>query len=95
MLLAYNLSRLLERLTRAGYIERRPCEDGKRGHVLVTTRAGRAMLRRRWAVYGPAMQAASADHLPESELERLAVLLGTLLEGMRHPSTRGSGRARR
>jgi DNA-binding MarR family transcriptional regulator len=94
MLLAqYNLSRLLERLARAGYIERRPCADDKRGQVLVITPAGRAMRRRMWAVYGPAMQAAIGDHLGDAELEKLSVLLGTLIEGEGRLSLPAPGRS--
>jgi DNA-binding MarR family transcriptional regulator len=79
MLLAqYNLSRLIERMSQAGYVERRPCEADGRGQVLVLTRAGKTLRRRMWAVYGPAIQAAIGDRLSESEIERLHTLLGTL-----------------
>jgi DNA-binding MarR family transcriptional regulator len=81
MLLAqYNLSRLIERLSRAGYVARKACEDDGRGQVLVLTAPGRAMRRRMWTVYGPAMQAALGDYLSESEIKRLAALLSTLIE---------------
>ena len=81
MLLAqYNLSRLIARLSRAGYVARKACEEDGRGQVLVITASGRAMRRRMWAVYGPAMQAALGDRLSESEITRLAALLETLVE---------------
>jgi len=81
MLLAqYNLSRLIERLSRAGYVAREACEDDGRGHVLTITPAGKAMRRRMWAVYAPAIQAAIAGHLSESEIERLGALLGAFIE---------------
>jgi len=86
MLLAqYNLSRLLERLARAGYVERRPCKNDKRGQVLVLSRAGRAMRRRMWAIYGPAMQAAIGDRLSPSEIDDLGSLLESLLAGVTSP----------
>jgi DNA-binding MarR family transcriptional regulator len=81
MLLAqYNLSRLIERLARAGYVSRQVCMDVGRGQVLVITAAGRAMRRRMWRVYGPAIQAAIGTRLSEAEIERLTALLGTFLE---------------
>jgi DNA-binding MarR family transcriptional regulator len=81
MLLAqYNLSRLIERLARAGYVSRQVCKDDGRGQVLVITAAGRAMRRRMWRVYGPAIQAAIGTRLSEAEIERLTALLGTFLE---------------
>jgi DNA-binding MarR family transcriptional regulator len=81
MLLAqYNLSRLIARLSRAGYVARRVCVDDGRGQILVTTASGRAMRRRMWAVYGPAMQAALGDRLSHTEIKRLAALLETLIE---------------
>jgi DNA-binding MarR family transcriptional regulator len=33
----YNLSRLIERIERAGYLERRACEDDGRGQLIVIT----------------------------------------------------------
>jgi DNA-binding MarR family transcriptional regulator len=81
MLLAqYNLSRLIERLSRAGYVSRQVCKDDGRGQVLLITPAGRAMRRRMWSVYGPAIQAAIGTRLSEAEIERLTAVLGTFLE---------------
>lgn len=81
MLLAqYNLSRLIGRLSRGGYVARKACEEDGRGQVLVITASGRALRRRMWAVYGPAMQAALGDRLSESETTRLAAVLERLVE---------------
>jgi DNA-binding MarR family transcriptional regulator len=81
MLLAqYNLSRLIDRLEQAGYVERRACADDGRGRVVVITAAGRDLRRRMWAVYGPAIQSALGDHLPAKQIEALDALLGTLIE---------------
>jgi len=81
MLLAqYNLSRLIARLSRAGYVARKACADDGRGQVLVITAPGRAMRRRMWTVYGPAIQTALGDCLSDSEIKRLAALLSTLIE---------------
>jgi len=90
LLAQYNLSRLIERVSQAGYVSREACKDDRRGHVLVITAAGRAMRRRMWTVYGPAIQAAIGNVLSESETERLAALLGTFIERARCVTDAGS-----
>ena len=81
MLLAqYNLSRLIDRIERAGYVERRPCDDDGRGQAIVITAAGRDIRVRMWAVYGPAIQRALGDHLSPKQAETLDALLGKLVE---------------
>jgi DNA-binding MarR family transcriptional regulator len=81
MLLAqYNLSRLIDRIEHAGYVERRPCDDDGRGQVIVITSAGRDLRRRMWAVYGPAIQRALGDRLSPRQAETLDALLGKLVE---------------
>lgn len=81
MLLAqYNLSRLLDRVEKAGYIERRACEDDGRGQVIVITKAGKALRRRMWSVYGPAIQTALGRHLTAEDAATLDELLGRIVE---------------
>jgi len=74
----YGLSRLLERIASAGYIERRPCEDDRRGQIIAITRAGSKIRRRMWPVYAEAIEAAIALHLTEDEAAALARLLRKL-----------------
>jgi DNA-binding MarR family transcriptional regulator len=96
MLLAqYNLSRLIERLSRARYVSRQVCKDDGRGQVLVITPAGKAMRRRMWSVYGPAIQAAIGTRLSEAEIERLTALLGTFLERAKADEARSGVAGRR
>jgi DNA-binding MarR family transcriptional regulator len=75
-----NLSRLIDRLEKAGYVERRTCQGDRRGQVIAITAAGKNMRRRMWSVYGPAIQAAVGAHLSPKQIETLAVLLGALIE---------------
>ena len=75
----YNLSRLLDRIEKAGYLERRACADDRRGQVVVITASGREMRRRMWAVYGPAIQRAIGERLRRGQVETLARLLGLLI----------------
>ena len=80
MLLAqYNLSRLADRLEAAGYVERRPCEEDGRGHVVVITRQGRALLRRMWPAYAAAIEAHLGAKLSDQEAAALSRTLGKLV----------------
>jgi DNA-binding MarR family transcriptional regulator len=81
MLLAqYNLSRLLDRLEKAGFVERRAYAKDRRGHVVAITTAGKTMRRRMWSIYGPAIQAAVGTHLSAKQIDSLNALLGALGE---------------
>ena len=75
----YNLSRLLDRIEKAGYLERRACADDGRGHVVVITPAGKAMRRRMWPVYAAAIQEAFGRRLSEQQAKNLDALLGALI----------------
>jgi DNA-binding MarR family transcriptional regulator len=80
MLLAqYNLSRLIDRMENAGYVERRACEGDGRGQIIAVTAAGKKVRRRMWAVYGPAIQRAVGGRLAEDGIETLNTLLGALI----------------
>lgn len=76
----YGLSRLLERIERAGYIERRPCDEDGRGQVVAITAAGIAVRRKMWPVYAAAIQEAVGARLSAGEAKALADLLGKLAD---------------
>jgi DNA-binding MarR family transcriptional regulator len=79
MLLAqYGVSRLLDRLESAGYIERRPVPEDKRGQTIMLTPAGRATRRRIWPVYARAIQETIGSRLTDQEATELTRLLGKL-----------------
>ena len=79
MLLAqYNLSRLLDRMERQGYVERRPCPDDGRGQIVVITLAGRQLIKRMWPAYEAAIRQHFAERLSAEDAVRLARLLGKL-----------------
>jgi DNA-binding MarR family transcriptional regulator len=80
MLLAqYNLSRLTDRIEKAGYVERRACEGDGRGQIIAVTAAGKNMRRRMWAIYGPAIQKAIGGRFSANQIEALNALLETLI----------------
>lgn len=78
LLAQYNLSRLLDRMTEAGLVERRPCEDDGRGQIVGVGDAGCAMRRRMWPVYADAIGRAVGVKLDDGDAATLAELLGHL-----------------
>jgi DNA-binding MarR family transcriptional regulator len=78
LLAQYNLSRLLDRLEAAGYVERLPCAEDGRGQVVAITTAGRALVKRMWPTYRAAIARHVGAKLSEDEATRLAALLGKL-----------------
>jgi DNA-binding MarR family transcriptional regulator len=81
MLLAqYNLSRLLDRVESAGYIERCACPEDGRGQVVHITEAGKAVRRKMWPVYARAIEHAIGRHLNVRQAEALDDTLGRIIE---------------
>ncbi len=79
MLLAqYNLSRLTDRLKKAGYIEREDCAHDGRGQVLKVTKEGCALLRSMWPAYRQAIVTHFAEKLDAEEMAALALTLRKL-----------------
>ncbi len=70
-----NTSRLLDRMESAGVIERRLCDDDRRGQVVEITEAGRALRRRIWPIYAGAIEKAVGANLNKDEADSLAALL--------------------
>ena len=75
----YNLSRLLDRMEKAGYVARHACADDGRGQIVAITPAGKAVRRRMWPVYAAAIEEALGRRLSKAEAKTLDALLGALL----------------
>ena len=73
-----NISRLIDRLEEAGYVERRPCEDDKRGQIVAITAAGRETRKRMWPTYFKALRDAIGGRISVREATILAGLLTKL-----------------
>ncbi|MBV9114395.1 MAG: winged helix-turn-helix transcriptional regulator [Hyphomicrobiales bacterium] len=81
LLAQHNVSRLVDRLQKAGLVERRPVAEDGRGQLVKITPSGRDLLRRMW----PAYRAAIARHVGrklggEAQARSLADLLGRLID---------------
>jgi DNA-binding MarR family transcriptional regulator len=74
-----NISRLIDRIEAAGYVERRPCDEDARGQMIVITPAGRDLRKRMWPSYAAAIQNAIGTHVSEREASSLSALLAKLL----------------
>ncbi|GIL01139.1 MAG: MarR family transcriptional regulator [Alphaproteobacteria bacterium] len=74
----YNLSRLADRLGRAGLIAKTSCADDRRGQVLSITDEGRQMRARMWRVYSQAIEEAVGSRLSPAQAQALADLLRKL-----------------
>lgn len=75
----YGLSRLIDRIEAAGYVQRRPFEGDGRGQVILITQEGRALRRQIWPVYAEAIKQAVEAKLSDAEARTLSDLLGKLL----------------
>lgn len=78
LLKKHNLSRLLDRLSNAGLIERLECDSDKRGSLVVITGDGRAMLKKMWRVYARALERNFAGLYAADELATINSLLAKI-----------------
>jgi DNA-binding MarR family transcriptional regulator len=81
LLAQYNLSRLLDRIEREGLVERTPCPDDGRGHVVRISSRGRVTRKAMWPVYAQAIEAAIGTCFDNTEAETLSALLGRIIDG--------------
>lgn len=66
------LTRLVDRMERAGLLRREPAPDDRRGAFAVLTDEGHAALRRAWPVYAAGIARHFAEHLTADEAETIA-----------------------
>jgi DNA-binding MarR family transcriptional regulator len=79
LLAQYNLSRLIDRMLKAGYVAKQPCPEDGRGHILVVTEEGKALRKRMWPVYRASIERHIGSHLGEAEARSLCRLLVALI----------------
>lgn len=87
----HNVSRLIDRLQKAGLVERSRCKADGRGQWVVLTEGGRALLRQMWPAYAAAIQRRFAEKLCGEEQAALASLLAKLID--RAPACGGPPRS--
>lgn len=75
----YNMSRLLDRMEKAGCVKREICAQDGRGIVVRITREGRKIREEMWPVYAKAMQREFGEKLTDDEARVLAEALSKVL----------------
>ncbi len=70
LLAQYTLSRLLDRLERAGLVRREPCGEDGRGHWVTLTTAGRERRAQMWPCYARQSKATSVAGSPTARPTR-------------------------
>jgi DNA-binding MarR family transcriptional regulator len=80
LLAQYNASRLIDRMEKAGLVERLPHPEDGRGQLVAITAEGRALQKRIWKVYGPAIAKHVGEKLRPAEAAELARLLQKLMD---------------
>src|SRR5215475_3543039 len=86
----YNLTRVADRLVRAGLIERESCSSDGRGAFCVLTASGRRMRARMWPTYRSVIEDLVATHIAPGEL---AVIDESLSRVARAASAQDGARA--
>lgn len=75
-----NLTRLIDRLERAGLLYRKACPTDRRGTFAVLTEAGLAMQQQMWTLYAEAIEEYFARYVDDKEVEVLQQVLKRLVK---------------
>lgn len=86
LLTKHNMSRLIDRLEGAGYVERRVCDEDGRGNVVHITKKGVKLKQDMWPVYARAIQTLIGDALSASQIQSLTESMRALLAHHREAS---------
>lgn len=75
-----NLTRLVDRLEKAGLLRRESCPTDRRGAYAVLTPEGMAMQQKMWSVYSESIAEYFGKHLSDSEVQILTQVCLRLTE---------------
>lgn len=76
----YGISRILDRMERAGYLSRDTCVDDGRGQRLTLTRKGAEKRAEMWPVYGAAIENAVGAKLNPDQAKIAAETLNLIID---------------
>jgi len=76
----YGISRLIDRIEKAGHLRRETCQNDGRGLRLLITKTGKKLRRQMWIVYGPAIESAVGKNLNSTQASELSNLLAQLID---------------
>jgi DNA-binding MarR family transcriptional regulator len=74
------LTRLLDRMSKAGLIERKPCPQDRRGAYAVITSQGKARLEQAAPIYSQGIEQHFLRHLSAEDVQALNRILSKILE---------------
>ena len=74
------LTRLIDRIEKAGLVERHLCPNDRRAFEVALTKEGRAAREQSWPIYARAVAQGFGDRYSDEEAAQLAVLLGRQME---------------
>ena len=74
----YGTSRLLDRMVKAGLVERQDCEDDGRGQIVAISEQGRSIRRAMWPIYARVLLETIGTKLTSKEAMKLTRLLSGL-----------------
>lgn len=74
----YSTSRLVDRMTEAGLVERKQCPVDGRGQFVAITASGRSVQKKMWDAYATAIERHVGTKLTNKEAASLCNLLGKL-----------------
>ena len=74
----YGTSRLLDRMVKAGLVERQDCEDDGRGQIVFISERGRSIRQAMWPVYAKVLSETIGTKLTSKEAITLTRLLSEL-----------------
>ncbi len=75
------MTKLVDRLERAGLLRRESCPEDRRGSYAVLTAEGEEMLRELWRVYSRVLRESVVEQLTGEEAKLLAEALNRLSAG--------------
>lgn len=73
-----NITRLVDRLEKAGLLTREQCKSDRRGALAVMTDDGHVMMERMWAVYESGIVHYFACHLDETDVKLFTKILNRM-----------------
>lgn len=71
----YSVSRLVDRIAKAGLIAVKPLAEDGRGKQLIITKEGKKVRLKMWRVYGPALKSAISEKLTSAQIKEAQQLL--------------------
>ena len=74
----YGVSRLVDRIAKAGLISVEPFDQDGRGKRLTITKSGKKIRQDMWTIYGPALRATISEKLSPAEMSNLCYVLEKL-----------------